>query len=161
MNENIFLGKQEIKLVIFQIDNQQFALPLSDVERAIQIVELRELPNSPKYVCGIINMHGQIISVINLRALFGLPAKELELSDQLLIVSTSKVKLALWIDLMHQVIGIEESDIVRSEVIKYGDKSVQGVIKLESGIILLNDVDKFLSPEELKELELAILEVNI
>lgn len=163
MSVNIFNDSQEkglIKLVIFIVNKQQFALPLDVVERAIQIVELRELLDSPRYVCGIINMHGEVVSVINLRALFGLPRKEMELSDQLLIVSMSKLKMALWIDSVQDTIEINESSIVRSEEIKFGKKCVQGVIKLEDGMILLNDVEKFLDNKELEELGKALQSVE-
>ncbi len=148
------------KLVIFQIDNQKFALPLSVVESAIQIVEIRALPKSPKYICGIINLHGDIVSVINMRSLFGLPEKEVELSDKLIIVSISGLKVALWVNLVNEVIEINERDIVSSDNIEYGGKSVKGIVKLENGMILLNEVEKFLNHEELKELELAIQEIS-
>lgn len=146
----------QIKLVVFQVDNQKFALPLHNVVRAIQIVHIRELPNSPKYVSGLINIHGEIISVINLRLLFGFSSKTMDLCDQLIIVSTSNLKIALWVDSIQDLIEINEEDIVRSGKIKFGKKSVQGVIKLEDGMVLLNDVDQFLSPTELQELQGAL-----
>jgi purine-binding chemotaxis protein CheW len=148
------------KLVIFQINKAQFALPLNVVDRAIQIVDIQLLPNAPKYVCGIINMHGEVISVINMRRLFGMPEKELELTDKLLIVSTSRIKMALWIDEVHKVIEIDTKDLVNSDEIKYGKKNIKGIVKLESGMVLLNDVEKFLNPEELEELEIAIQETR-
>jgi purine-binding chemotaxis protein CheW len=149
------------KLVIFQINKQQFALPLNVVERAIQIVDIQSLPNAPKYVCGIINMHGEIVSVINMRRLFDMPQKELELSDKLLIVSTSKIKMALWVDEIHNVIEIDTKELVNSDEVSFGKKNVQGIVKLESGMVLLNDVEKFLNPEELEELEIAIQETKL
>lgn len=147
------------KLVIFRINNQQFALPLNVVEKAIQIVEIKSLPNAPQYVCGIINIYGEVISVINMRHLFGMPKKEVELSDKLLIVSTSRIQMALWIDEVESVIEINSKDLVNTDKIKYGKKSVKGVVKLETGMVLLNDVETFLNPEELEELEVAIQEV--
>lgn len=159
MNTNNIQEIERLKLLIFQIDNQQFALPLTVVEKVIEIVEIRQLPKTPEYVYGIINMYGEIISVINLRSLFGLPSKEIELSDQLLIVSTSLFKHALWIDATDKIIEIDRNKIVRSEKLKYGKKFVQGVVKLENGMVLINDVEKFLSSGELKELELALKEV--
>jgi purine-binding chemotaxis protein CheW len=159
MNLNNIQEKEKLKLLIFKIDNQQFALPITAVEKVIEIVDIRLLPKTPKYVCGIINMHGEIISVINLRLLFGLQEKEIELSDQLLIVSTSLFKHALWIDSTDKIIEIDRNKIVHSEEIKYGEKYVQGVVKLENGMVLINDVEKFLSSDELKELELALKKV--
>ena len=159
MSTNNIQEKEKLKLIIFQLDNQQFALPITVVEKVIEIVDIRLLPNSPKYIFGIINMHGEIISVINLRSLFGLKEKEIELSDQLLIVTTSVFKHAIWVDATDKIIEIDKSKIVHSEEIKYGGKYVQGVVKLENGLVLINDVEKFLSSDELKELELALKKV--
>jgi purine-binding chemotaxis protein CheW len=150
------------KLIVFSIDNQRFALYLSAVEKVVQVVEICPLPKMPDYIHGIINLHGEIIPVINTRFLFDMPMNEIELSDQLIIVKTSSRKLALLVNSTHEIIEIKKDEIVKSDNIIYGGKFVQGVIKLEDGMVLINDVDKFLSPEELKQLEtqLKALKLN-
>ncbi|OQX77618.1 MAG: hypothetical protein B6D64_08010 [Bacteroidetes bacterium 4484_276] len=146
------------KLVVFQIDNQRFALPLPVVERVVQVVEIFPLPKMSDYVHGIINLHGKIIPVINMRFLFGLPAKEIELSNQLIIAITPSGKLALLVDSTHEVFEFDDDKIVKSDNIMYGMRYVQGVIKTDDGVVLINDVGKFLDPEELKRLENALKE---
>ena len=96
----------KIKLVIFQLALHKFALPISAVERIIQIVEISELPKSPEFLMGIINVHGEIVPVIDPRVLFDLPLKEIELSDQLIFVKTANVKIALWVDVTNEVLDI-------------------------------------------------------
>lgn len=161
INYKPYSSEDSTKLVVFQLDGQKFALPLNVVRRVIQIVEISALPNAPRYVCGIVNMHGEIISVINMRHVLGMPAKEVELSDKLLIVSSSSVQMALWIDDVHEVVEVLDKNLVNSEVLKYGDIKLKGIVKLESGMVLINDVEKFLDAKELEVLEKAINEIKL
>ncbi|MFQ5632726.1 MAG: chemotaxis protein CheW, partial [bacterium] len=66
------MGKKENHLV-FTIDDQQFGLPMSQVERIIRAVEVRPVPEAPDYINGVINMQGRVIPVVNLRKRFRLP----------------------------------------------------------------------------------------
>lgn len=149
-----------LSLILFQVNDLQLALPVADVERVIQIVEILDMPKTPKYICGMINMYGEIISVLNMRTLFGLPEKETELSDKLIIVSTSNIKLALWIDEVQNLIEINATDLVKAENINYSNKHLKGLVKLETGMVLFNDVEKFLEPNELEELLEALDRIN-
>ena len=142
-----------IKLVGFNIDKQHFGLPLDVVEKVVQVVWIQPLLKMPEYICGIINLHGEIIPVINVRYIFALSKKEIELSDQLIIATASNKKFALLVDSSREVIEINENDIIKSEQIIFGMRYVQGVVELDDGMLLINDIDKFLSEDELKNLE--------
>ena len=142
-----------IRLITFKLANQRFALPLTDVERVIQVVEMRKLPKMPDYICGIINMHGEILPVINLRLLFNLPDREIELSDQLIIANISSRKIALQVDSTHDIVEIEEEEIIKADKIVFGMEYVTGVVKLKNNIILISEINKFLTPEVLNKLE--------
>ena len=146
----------KIKLVIFKIAQQGFALLLSNIERIVQIVEIKRLPKMPEHVSGIINLHGEIIPVINLRFLFNLPKKEIELSDQLIIANTSTRKIALLVDSTQDVVEFSEDKIIKSDKIMLGIQYIKGVIKLDGGMVFFNDLDKFLKPEELELLETSL-----
>ncbi len=148
--------KNNTNLLVFQLANQRFALPLSVVERVVQVVEFCPLPKMPDYIHGVINYHGDLIPVINMHFLFGIPTKEIELPDQLIIAATSTGKLALLVNVTHEVVEIKKDEIVASNKIIYGMRFVHGVIKLNDGMVLINDIDKFLSEEELKQLEKEI-----
>lgn len=145
-----------LKFVSFGIGSQRFGLPYQLVERIVQVVEIRPLPQTPDFISGIINFHGTVIPVITPRILFGIPEKGIELSDQLMIVNTSSRKLALLVDSTYEVFDIKENEIIKSDKILSGMKYLKGVIKLEDEMILISDIDEFLSDEELKRLEIAM-----
>lgn len=149
------------KLLVFQIDNQRFALPLSVVRKVIQVVEFTPLPKMPEYIHGIINYHGDIIPVINMSFLFSITPKEVEITDRLIIASTSSgSKLAMLATVVRDIVEVNPDDIVKPEHIIYGMRFVQGVIKIADGMVLINDIDKFLSKEELMQLEEEINKRN-
>ncbi len=148
-----------IQLIVFTLDNQRFALPLSIVERAIRIIEIVPLPKAPEIVMGVINLHGKIIPVVNIRKRFHLPQREISLNDQLIISNTKKRPLAILVDSVLGVFEFPEKKIISADKILPDIEYVEGVAKLEEGIILIHDIDKFLSLEEEKAIDEAINEV--
>lgn len=144
------------KLVVFRVADQQFALELSAVEKAVRIVEVSPLPKSPEHILGIINYHGEIIPVINIRMLFNLPEREIELTDKLLIAQTSLRTPALWIDSVSEVIEIANDDIIKSEKIFLGVEFVKSIFKLDNGIVFISDLDQFLTDDEISLLIAAL-----
>jgi purine-binding chemotaxis protein CheW len=144
------------KLLVFHIDDQRFALPINVVRKVTQVVEFTPLPKMPKYIHGVISYHGDILPVINLSYLFNISTKELDINDRLIIASSSNGKLALLATLVHDVIDIEPNEIVEPDKIIYGTSFLHGAIKHPEGMILINDIDKFLSKKELALLEEGI-----
>ena len=145
-----------IQLVVFTLDSLRFALPLSAVERAIRIIEIVPLPKAPDIVIGVINLHGQIIPVVNIRKRFNLSEKEVNLNDHIVISHSKKRLLGILVDNITGVLEFPEHKIITADKIISGIEYVEGVVKLEDGIILIHDIDKFLSLEEEKALTDAV-----
>ena len=73
------------QLVVFFLNEQKYALYLPAVERVVSAIEVTPLPQAPDNVLGIINVMGKVITVVNIRKRFGLPEREIDLSDQFII----------------------------------------------------------------------------
>src|SRR5712675_257312 len=69
------------QLVVFALDAQHYALPLTGVQRVVRMVEVTPLPKAPEIVLGVIDVKGHIIPVMSIRNRFGLPEPETNLSD--------------------------------------------------------------------------------
>ena len=135
-------------LVIFTLEKRRYALHLAIVERVFRIVEIDPLPQAPEIVTGVINVQGQIIPVVNVRQRFRLPRCEISLNDQLIIAHTNQRKVGLVVDAVTDVIGYQEQDIAVAGAILPGLEYVEGILKLPDGLVLIHDLDKFLSLEE-------------
>jgi purine-binding chemotaxis protein CheW len=142
--------------VVFTLDEQHYALYLHAVTRVVRIVEITRLPKAPEIIRGVVNVQGQVIPVVDIRKRFQLPEREPELSDQLIIASTARRFVALIVDAVENVIEHSGQEMIPREKILPGTEYIVGVIKLEDGLVLIHDLDKFLSLEEGKELDAAL-----
>ena len=149
-----------IRLVNFNLDDQKYALFLSAVIRIIRVVEITSLPKAPEIVSGIINLQGQVIPVFDIRMRFHLPAREVQLNDQLIIASTTKRTVALIVDSVNDVIEIPEEKIIAAEQILPELEYVEGVVKTEGGMVLIHDLERFLSLHEETALDEALEALN-
>ena len=143
--------------VAFTLDEGHYALDLNAVERIIQTVEVTLLPEAPDIVLGVINIHGKIIPVVNISRRFHLPEKDIEPTNRLIIAHTLKRTVALVVDVVLGVIETPEDRVVKADTVLPGMDYVQGVVKMEDGMILIHDLNKFLSLEEEKTLDIAIM----
>jgi purine-binding chemotaxis protein CheW len=148
------------KLVTFSLDDRAFALYVSAVQRIIRVVEVTALPKAPEIVVGIINMQGRVIPVFDIRMRFQLPAREVQLNDQLIIASTTKRTVALIVDSVNDVIEIPAEKIIAAERILPELEYVEGVMKTEGGMVLIHDLERFLSLPEEKALDEALEALN-
>lgn len=147
-------------LVTFALDDQCYALYLSAVERVIPAIEITCLPQAPDVVAGVINIQGRIIPVVNIRKRFNLPVRELMHTDQFIIARTLDRPVAIIADKVHEVIEYSISSQVQADAIVPGLGYVEGVVKLEDGMALIHDLDKFLSLEERHKLDQALDQVT-
>ena len=136
------------QLISFMLGEQCYALRLSAVERVVRAVEINPLPQAPEVVTGIINLQGQIIPVINMRRRFRLPERDIALTDCLVIAHTARRPVGLVVDAVTDVFEYPEQSIAGAESILPGLEYIEGVVKLRDGLVLIHDLDKFLSLEE-------------
>jgi len=144
------------RLVVFNLDEQRYALRLSAVERVVMIAEITLLPKAPRIIAGVINVQGRIIPVVNIRERFKLPERETALSDHLIIAKTSRRTVALVADSVSGVVERPENEITAPDRILPNLEYVVGVVKLDDGLILIHDLELFLSLEEENALEQAM-----
>lgn len=148
--------KKPDHLIVFVLDRQRYALPLHAVDRVVRMVAITPLPKAPDIVLGVVNFQGRVIPVINMRRRFHLPEKDIALTDQLVVAHTSRRPVALVADAVHDVITSSAQSLIETENILPGVEYVEGVVKLGDGMILIHDLDKFLSLKEESSLNQAL-----
>lgn len=133
------------QFVVFSIDQRRFALPLPLVERTVRSVEVTPLPGAPEIVPGVVNVHGRIIPVVNIRRSLGLPEQEINLSDKLIIAHTSRRSIALLVEAVSGVLEYPEQEVVAADDILPGMKYIKSMVKSDDGMILILDPESILS----------------
>ena len=147
---------ETLQLVIFTLDEQRYALHLPSVERAIRMIEITPLPSAPEIVIGVVNVHGAVVPVLNIRKRFRLPEREPDFGDQLIIAHTARRDVALVVDTVSDVVTLPSGELVAPETILPQLEHVEGVVKLDDGLVFIHDLDAFLSLEEDQALEATI-----
>ncbi len=137
-----------VQLLGFSLADQQYALHLDSVDRAVRAVEVTPLPKVPEIVLGVVDVHGQVFPVLNIRKRFGFPDKEIDLTDRLIIARTRKRTVVLLVDSVIGVIERSEQEVTEAEKIVPGMEYIEGVARFEDGMLLIHDLDKFLSLDE-------------
>jgi len=147
------LGHQ---IVVCSRDHRRFGLALSAVERVVRMVDITPLPQAPALVLGVINVQGRVIPVVNPRRRFRLQKRNFALSNQLVIARTARRTVALVVDTVSDVLEYSFEETVGADEIVPGMECIDGVVKLSDGLVLIHDLDKFLSLEEEQALDAAL-----
>ncbi|MCI0407903.1 MAG: chemotaxis protein CheW [Acidobacteria bacterium] len=145
-----------LQLVLFVIEGQRYALPLSTVERVLPMVAVSPLPQAPPVVLGVINVHGRVIPVLDLRRRFGLSPHDYGLIANLLLVWTARRTLALPVDEVVGVQEVSEAAVTPPHAILPGIGHVAGIVPLTDGLLFIHDLEACLSLDEEQRLTTAL-----
>lgn len=142
----------EKQFVVFELDNQQYAIDIIQVyemERLKEIV-ISPVPKAPKFVEGIINLRGEVVPVIDLRIKLGIEQKEIDKRTRIIIVKLENKVIGLLVDGVSEVVDIAESSISLppDEITDISTRYLTGVARVENRIILLLNINEILTTEQ-------------
>lgn len=144
------------QVVVFRLDHNRYALRLAAVERIVRAVEVTLLPNAPRIVLGAIDVHGQVLPVLNVRRRFLLPDRAIRPADLFLLAHTTRRMVALVVDAAEGLVECSDADIVATTRLAAGLGRFPDVITLRDGLVLIHDLETFLSADEADALDDAM-----
>jgi purine-binding chemotaxis protein CheW len=145
-----------VQLVVFRLDEERYALSLARVERVVRAAEVTNLGNGPSMVLGVLNIGGHVLPVFNVRRRFGLPEREADPADHFLIAQSKTRRVVLIVDETESLIERSAAEITQAAQIGPGLDHIEGVVRLDDDLVLIHDLDKFLSLDEARALEDAL-----
>jgi purine-binding chemotaxis protein CheW len=145
-----------LEVLLFELSNERFALPLDAVLEVVRAVALRSLPNAPPIVEGIIDVRGEIVPILDIRTRFGLPARPIALSDHFVLVRVHARRLGFRVDRAVALTQLESLSMERAINLPRGIAHIAGVASQPDGIVLLHDLSAFLSTVEREGLDRAL-----
>jgi purine-binding chemotaxis protein CheW len=148
------------QLLAFRLNDCFCALYLNQVLQVIQAVEATALPNAPATVIGVIDLHGQVVPLLNIRRRFEFVDHEIGIEDQFIIAQMKSRTVAIAVDEVMQIVERPAEEIVAAEKIVGNMDYLDGVTRLDDGLALIHDPDTFFSLDERRELESALAEVG-
>lgn len=168
METGIELGPEEVKikaeetgggigqqqLVVFKLGGEEFGVDITQVREIIRKGDLTVVPNAAEFVKGVINLRGQITTIIDLRRKLGLPDKEDgdEQQERVIVVEVGKNIIGMAVDAVSEVTYLSESDIDEVPAMvkeNIGSDYLKGVGKLPNRLLILIDLKRVLQGAEM------------
>ncbi len=142
--------------VVFRLDQNRYALPLAAVERVVRAAQITPLPSAPAIILGALNIAGAVLPVFNVRRRFRLPERDIDPTDHFLIARTGQRTVVLAIDHPQGVLELPAAEAIDATAITPNPGYFSGVLRLEDGLVLIHNLEVFLSADESQGLDAAL-----
>lgn len=146
----------EVKqLISFTVGNEEYGLELLRVKEVIRVRPVTWLPRAPSCVKGIINLRGVVIPIVDLRERFGLPQCESTAMTRVIVVEVEGRPVGVVVDSASQVVRVPVGQFDDPPPVM-GEESrdfITSVGKIGDRLVIMIDVERILSSEEMRQLE--------
>ena len=139
------MERNALEILLCRISGQRYGIALSHVREVLRAIAITPVPGAPRLLEGLINLRGETVPVIDVRARFALPASETDPADHIIVVRAGERLMAIRVDCALEVSSIEFPDAAGSENMVPLPKYVDGVATLDTGLAVVFDATKFLS----------------
>lgn len=139
------------KVVIFQLNKEEFAININQVERILGYIEPTSIPESPAYIKGVIQYQDTILPIMDLKIRFNKLDSNSYVNPKIIVVKNNEQSIGLIVDDVEEVLDINAHEIESTpDIVKLNkNKYINGIIKKDNRIIMLLDAEKILSKEEM------------
>lgn len=137
----------EKQLVVFDLADEGYGVDIGSVREIIRMQDITQVPRTPEFVEGVINLRGKVIPVVDLRKRFGFPEADATKDTRIVVVDIGGQDIGVVVDAVTEVLRIG-ADAVEppSSVITTADSEyLLGIAKLETRLIILLDLQQALS----------------
>ncbi|WP_292466850.1 chemotaxis protein CheW [Methanolobus sp.] len=144
-----------LQMVVFQLGGEEFGVEIMKVQEIIRMPEITQIPQSPDYVEGVINLRGRIIVVIDLDKRFNLVSKELDEHSRIIVVEIGDNVVGMIVDSVNEVLRIPASNIDPAPELVMSNVSkdyITGVGKLDDRLLILLDLARVLNKKEVEDI---------
>jgi purine-binding chemotaxis protein CheW len=142
-----------IQLVTFRLQEETYGINVMQVQEVLRVSEIAPVPGAPSYVLGIINLRGNVVTVIDTRSRFGLPSTEIDDASRIVIIESDKQVVGILVDSVAEVVELRTTEIDSAPNVGNEESSryIQGVASREDDLLILVDLNRLLTEEEWAE----------
>lgn len=153
LEQKVIVG--DVKVIVFQLKDEEYGVEVDQVKSIEKLEHITRVPRTPKFVKGVINLRGVVTPIIDLRNRFGLEEALYSESTRIIIVAVGELEVGLIVDAANDVIDIPVNAIEPPPEVVGGIEAayLRGVAKLDKRLLILLNLDKVLSTEEIKQLD--------
>ncbi len=139
--------------VTFRLEDERYGINVMQVQEVLRMTEIAPVPGAPDYVLGIINLRGNVVTVMDTRKRFALPQHEADDATRIVIIEAEDQVVGILVDSVAEVVYLDQPDIESPPNVGNEESSryIQGVANREDGLLILVDLNKLLTDEEWRE----------
>ena len=143
-----------LQWVTYRLGDETYGINVMQVQEVLRYTEIAPVPGAPDYGLGIINLRGNVVTVIDTRARFGLPPTEVTDNTRIVIIESDEQVVGILVDSVAEVVYLKSSEIDSAPNVgtEESAKFIQGVSNRDGELLILVDLNKLLSDEEWDEL---------
>ena len=149
------MANNEGEFLTFLLAKEEYGIEILKVREIIGLMDITTVPQTPDYVKGVINLRGKVITVIDLRLKFSMPEAVYTQETCIIVVEVGNALVGIVVDSVSEVLHINSSEIEKAP--KFGQaidtEFILGLGKAKGKIVILLDIEKVLSFEELEMVE--------
>ncbi|WP_087021465.1 chemotaxis protein CheW [Thaumasiovibrio subtropicus] len=145
---------QVLQWVTFKLEEETYGINVMQVREVLRYTEIAPVPGAPDYVLGIINLRGNVVTVIDTRARFGVLQGETTDNTRIVVIEAEKQVIGILVDSVAEVVYLKTSEIDTTPSVGTDESSkyIQGVSNRDGELLILVDLNKLLSDEEWDEM---------
>ncbi|MCR6653643.1 MAG: chemotaxis protein CheW [Cellvibrionaceae bacterium] len=144
-----------LQWVTFHLAGETYGVNVMQVQEVLRHTEIAPVPGAPAYVLGIINLRGNVVTVIDTRHRFGLDPGDTTDNTRIVIIEAEKHVVGILVDSVAEVVYLRQSEIETAPNIGNEDsaKFIQGVCHKNGELLILIDLNKLLTEDEWADLD--------
>lgn len=141
---NEIATKQELKVIVFQLEDEEYAIEVDYVQSIERMQPVTRIPRTFPFVTGVMNLRGVITPIINLRKRFGLADKSFDESTRILVIAKNELEIGVIVDGANDVLDIPQEKIEPTPEVVGGVEAeyLRGVVKLDNRLFTLLNLEK-------------------
>jgi purine-binding chemotaxis protein CheW len=139
-----------LRWVTFRLADEAYGINVMQVQEVLRITDVAPVPGAPHFVMGIINLRGNVVTVLDMRKLLSLMPGEITDHSRIMVIESGNVTVGLLVDSVAEVVNISASQIDPAPNVGNDDSSryIQGVYSRKEEILILIDLNKLISEED-------------
>ena len=153
-NNEVANSSDLMRWVTFHLDNEVYGVNVMQVREVLRYTEIAPVPGSPDYVLGIINLRGNVVTVIDTRKRFGLEPGVVTENSRIVIIVAQNQTIGIFVDSVAEVVDLSLSEIDPAPNVgtEESAKFIKGVSNHNDELLIIIDLNKLLSDEQWEEL---------
>lgn len=139
-----------LQCVTFTLESETYGINVMQVQEVLREVEVAPVPGAPHFVIGIINLRGNVVSVIDARIRFGLATKESDDMSRIIVIEVQHQIIGILVDSVAEVVDVDPGEIDTAPNVGNAETSkyIDGVVSRGDKLLILVDLNKLLSDTE-------------